>query len=66
MDSPIFLENLHTKWSRINSRHCYRITKKGCEFIKHKVTGTEGTAFTARYIYRFHEMEDVITDKESV
>lgn len=45
---------------------CYRITKKGCEFIAHKLTGTKGTAFTARYINRFHEMEDVIADKELV
>lgn len=42
---------------------CYRITKKGCEFIAHKLTGTKGTAFTARYINRFHEMEDMITEQ---
>lgn len=30
-------------------RPCYDITKKGCEFIAHKLTGTKGTAFTARY-----------------
>ena len=23
---------------------CYRITKKGCEFIAHKLTGTKGTS----------------------
>ncbi len=40
---------------------CYRITKKGCEFIAHKLTGTKGTIFTARYINRFHEMQDMIT-----
>ena len=27
---------------------CYDITKKGCEFIAHKLTGVKGTAFTAR------------------
>lgn len=32
--------------------------KKGCEFIAHKMTGQKGTEFTARYINRFHEMED--------
>ena len=42
---------------------CYRITKKGCEFIAHKLTGTKGTIFTARYINRFHEMQDMITGK---
>lgn len=41
-------------------RPCYHITKKGCEFIAHKLTGTKGTAFTARYINRFHEMEDIL------
>ncbi len=36
---------------------CYLVTKKGCEFIAHKLTGKKGTEFTARYINRFHEME---------
>lgn len=39
---------------------CYRITKKGCEFIAHKLTGTKGTAFTVRYINKFHEMENTL------
>lgn len=39
---------------------CYDVTKKGCEFIAHKLTGIKGTEFTARYINRFHDMEDVI------
>lgn len=37
---------------------CYMVTKKGCEFIAHKLTGVKGTMFTARYINRFHEMEE--------
>ena len=41
-------------------RPCYDITKKGCEFIAHKLTGIKGTEFTARYINRFHDMEDII------
>lgn len=40
---------------------CYDITKKGCEFIAHKLTGIKGTEFTARYINRFHEMEDALS-----
>lgn len=39
---------------------CYRITKKGCEFIAHKLTGTKGTEFTARYINKFHQMETAL------
>lgn len=37
---------------------CFMVTKKGCEFIAHKMTGRKGTEFTARYINRFHEMEE--------
>lgn len=37
---------------------CYLVTKKGCEFIAHKLTGIKGTEFTATYINRFHEMEE--------
>lgn len=42
------------------TRPCYNITKKGCEFIAHKLTGVKGTAFTARYINRFYEMKQYI------
>lgn len=41
---------------------CFNVTKKGCEFIAHKMTGVKGAVFTARYINRFHEMEDYIID----
>lgn len=41
---------------------CYLVTKKGCEFIAHKLTGIKGTEFTARYINRFHDMEEQITN----
>jgi len=43
-------------------RPCFDVTKKGCEFIAHKLTGIKGTEFTARYINRFHDMEDSIRD----
>lgn len=39
------------------NRPNYQITKKGCEFIAHKMTGQKGTIFTAKYINLFHEME---------
>lgn len=41
-------------------RRCYEITKKGCEFLAHKTTGTKGNLFTARYMDRFEEMENII------
>lgn len=44
---------------------CYLVTKKGCEFIAHKLTGVKGTEFTAKYINRFHEMEEQIKAPKS-
>ncbi|MBS6559219.1 MAG: ORF6C domain-containing protein [Clostridiales bacterium] len=41
---------------------CYLVTKKGCEFIAHKLTGIKGTEFTAKYINRFHQMEEQISE----
>lgn len=43
---------------------CYRVTRKGCEFLANKFTGEKGVIFTARYINRFHEMEDILSKKE--
>ncbi|MDY4081183.1 MAG: ORF6C domain-containing protein [Candidatus Metalachnospira sp.] len=41
-------------------RPCYLVTRKGCEFIANKLTGVKGTEFTAKYINRFHDMEQTI------
>lgn len=49
--------------SKGETRPCYDVTKKGCEFIAHKLTGIKGTEFTAKYINRFHEMEDALKPK---
>lgn len=43
----------------------YDITKRGCEFIAHKLTGIKGTKFTALYINRFHDMEEQLKPKSS-
>lgn len=38
----------------------YDITKKGCEFLAHKLTGKKGAIFTATYINEFHRMEQAL------
>ena len=40
------------------NRPCFNVTRKGCEFIANKLTGQKGTEFTARYVNRFHELEE--------
>ena len=56
-----FRENTY-KDGKGEKRPCYDITKKGCEFMAHKLTGIKGTEFTARYINRFHDMEETIRE----
>lgn len=56
-----FLESTYLD-KKGEERPCYLITKKGCEFIANKLTGKKGTIFTATYINRFNEMEQVIKE----
>lgn len=62
--SNIALNDFFTESTYVSENNrtvpCYLVTKKGCEFIAHKLTGQKGTEFTARYINRFHEMEEGI------
>ena len=60
--SDFFTESTYVN-SQNKKMPCYQVTKKGCEFIAHKLTGVKGTEFTAKYINRFHEMEDAIKSK---
>lgn len=55
-----FFEESEYKDANNQSRPCYLVTKKGCEFTAHKLTGVKGTEFTAKYINRFHEMEEAV------
>lgn len=60
-----FFTESNYKDGKGETRPCYLVTKKGCEFIAHKMTGVKGTEFTAKYINRFHEMEDEIRTPKS-
>lgn len=42
---------------------CYLATKMGCDFLANKFTGEKGIIFTAKYVKRFHEMEDEVKPK---
>lgn len=37
-------------------RPCYLLTKKGCDMVANKTTGTKGVLFTAAYVTAFEEM----------
>lgn len=59
-----FKESTYTD-AQGKSRECYLISKKGCEFIAHKMTGQKGAIFTAKYIERFHEMKTALEQPKS-
>lgn len=52
-----FIESTYVD-AKGEERPNYQVTKKGCEFIAHKLTGQKGAIFTAKYINRFHDMEN--------
>lgn len=54
-----FVENTYID-AKGEKRPCYDVTKRGCEFIANKLTGVKGAVFTAKFINRFHDMEDYI------
>lgn len=60
--ADLFMESAYSDVQG-QERPCYLVTKKGCEFIAHKLTGIKGTKFTATYINRFHEMEDALESR---
>lgn len=57
-----FIKSSYTD-AKGEERSCYKVTKMGCEFLANKFTGEKGVLFTAKYIKRFHEMEDIIRGK---
>lgn len=52
--------------SKGEKRPCYLVTKLGCDFLANKFSGEKGVLFTARYVKRFHDMEDAIAHKNIV
>ncbi len=42
---------------------CFNVTRLGCDFLANKSTGEKGIIFTARYVKRFHEMEESFRPK---
>lgn len=64
--SDFFIESSYNVDGQNRNYPCYLVTRKGCEFIAHKLTGQKGTKFTATYINRFHEMEDKLAGNGNV
>ena len=48
--------------SKKEARPCYLLTKKGCDMVANKMTGEKGVIFTAKYVTKFEEMEQHLTN----
>ena len=59
--SDYFIENTY-KDSMNRNKKCYSVTKMGCELLANKLTGEKGILFSARYVKRFNEMQNVINN----
>ncbi|MED3888170.1 phage regulatory protein/antirepressor Ant [Priestia aryabhattai] len=54
--SDFFIETVYL--DKLNrTKPCYHLTKKGCDMVANKMTGTKGIIFTATYVSKFEEME---------
>lgn len=62
--SDFFIESTYLN-SQNKEQPCYQITKKGCEMIANKLTGQKGVVFTAKYIDRFHQMQEYIIERKN-
>ena len=56
-----FIESTYIDAQGKDRKNC-QITKIGCELIAHKITGEKGILFTARYVEKFHAMEEQLQE----
>lgn len=61
-----FFQETHYKDKINRTNKKYDITKKGCEFLAHKLTGKKGAIFTATYINKFHKMEQALKEQKKL
>jgi len=63
--SDYFTESTYNDASGKENK-CYLVTKIGCDFLANKFTGEKGILFTAKYVKRFDEMEEVINNYDGL
>jgi phage regulator Rha-like protein len=58
--SKYWIESTYKVGGQTREYREFQITKKGCEFLAHKTTGTKGNLFTDKYMDKFEAMEKII------
>lgn len=62
--SDFFIESSYRD-STGRSLPCFLLTKKGCDMVANKMTGSKGVLFTAEYVTRFEEMEKELSEPKT-
>ena len=62
--SKYWIENAYKVEGQNREYKEYLITKRGCEFLAHKTTGTKGNLFTDKYMDRFEQMKNYIEKEQ--
>ena len=58
-----FIETTY-KNSQNKEYRCYECTKLGCDMLANKLTGEKGILFSAKYVKRFNEMQNIIQEQQ--
>ncbi|CAM4013220.1 hypothetical protein BAMA_12415 [Bacillus manliponensis] len=58
-----FIETNYTTEGNNKVYKNYLLTRKGCDMVANKLTGEKGVLFTAAYVTRFEEMENVLKQR---
>ena len=64
--SKYWEENTYKVEGQTREYREFLITKRGCEFLAHKTTGTKGNLFTDKYMDKFAAMEQVIENPNGI
>ena len=64
--SKYWQESSYQVVGQTRNYRCFLITKRGCEFLAHKTTGTKGNLFTDKYMDRFAEMEEKLKQPKAL
>lgn len=64
--SKYWIESTYRQAGNGKENRNFLITKRGCEFLAHKTTGTKGNLFTDRYMDRFEQMKEHIRNEQIV
>lgn len=58
-----FVESTYLGANNRQTKH-YLLTKKGCDMVANKMTGSKGVLFTAMYVDAFHKMDEYIKQSQ--